>query len=107
MADELEAHMPRHMPIDAARVIGPVSTVEESRITLPAGWHARLPDNVTATSAFGSYVVTYRQDGRDLLISSHVSGARGIEPKEHIGALIAWLRTMGKNRVPFIVIDHS
>ena len=106
-ADELEAHMPRRMPIDAARVIGPVTTVEDARITLPVGWRARLPAGVTATSAFGTYESTYRQEGRDLIITRRTSGARGIVSKDHIGELIAWFRAMAKDRVPFIVIDHS
>jgi transglutaminase-like putative cysteine protease len=106
-ADELEAHTPRHMPIDAMRVVGPVATVDDSRITLPAGWRARLPENVTATSAFGTYTVTYVQDGRDLVITRRLSGTRGILPKEQVGELITWFRAMAKDRVPFIVIDHS
>jgi hypothetical protein len=106
-ADKLEARMPRRMPIDAARVIGPVIIVREMRMTLPVGWRARLPGRVTATSVFGVYESTYRQDGRELIITQRTSGTRGIVSKDHIGELIAWFRAMAKDRVPYIIIDHS
>ena len=106
-ADELEAHLPRRMPIDAARVLGPVTMVRETRVTLPVGWRARLPQGVTATSLFGEYESTYRQDGRELILTRRTSGTRGIVSKDHIGELIAWLRAMAKDRVPYIIIDHA
>ena len=106
LADELDSRMPRRMPIDAAQVEGSLIAVDQSRITLPVGWHARLPSNVTATSVFGTYTGTYRQDGRDLVIEHRVSGGRGIYSKDHIGELTAWFRAIAKDRVPFIVIDH-
>jgi hypothetical protein len=36
-----------------------------------------------------------------------MSGAEGILPKERVGDLIAWLRSIAKDRVSFIVIDHT
>ncbi len=107
IADELEAHAPRRLPIDAERVAGLTTNVAETRITLPEGWHARLPPNVTATSAFGSYDASYRQDGRDLVITRHISGTKGILSKDHAAELIAWFRAMAKDRVPFVVIEHG
>jgi transglutaminase-like putative cysteine protease len=106
IADQLEAHGPRKMPIDAAQVVGPTTVVDEMRITLPVGWHAHLPAGVTAASAFGHYESEYRQDGRDLVIVHRLSGAEGVLPKERIGDLITWLRALAKDRVSFIVIDH-
>jgi Transglutaminase-like superfamily/Domain of Unknown Function with PDB structure (DUF3857) len=107
MADEIEARGPRHQPIDAARIMAAATLEDALRITLPDGWHARLPPSVTAVSAFGHYEATYRQDGRDLVITHRVIGARGIYPKERVGDLVAWLRECAKNRVPFIVIEHA
>jgi transglutaminase-like putative cysteine protease len=107
LADELQSRMPRHMPIDAAKVLGPLTTVSESRMTLPEGWHARLPNNVSATSVFGTYTATYRQDGRVLIVEHRTSGTRGIYSKDHIDELIAWYRAMAADRVPFIVIDRK
>jgi hypothetical protein len=107
IADQLEAHGPRVMPIDAAQVVGPTTVVDEMRITLPEGWHAHLPPGVTAASAFGRYESEYRQDGRELIIVHRLGGAEGVLPKERIGDLITWLRTLSKDRVSFIVIDHT
>lgn len=107
VADQLDAHGPRKMPIDAAQVVGPTAVVDEMRITLPEGWHAHLPPSVTAASAFGRYESEYRQNGRDLVIVHRLSGAEGVLPKERIGDLIAWLRALSKDRVSFIVIDHT
>jgi hypothetical protein len=107
LADELEARAPRHRPIDASRVVGLLTESTETRITLPEGWQARLPPSVTANSAFGSYEAKYRQDGRDLVVTRLVSGTRGILSKDHAPELIAWFREVAKDRVPFIVIEHS
>jgi hypothetical protein len=107
LADELEARGPRQMPIDASKVVGLLTEATDTRITLPDGWHARVPPSVTATSAFGSYESTYRQDGRDLVVTRRVSGARGIFSKDHAPELIAWFRAIAKDRVPFIVIEHG
>jgi Domain of Unknown Function with PDB structure (DUF3857) len=105
-ADALQAHLPRRMPIDAARVVDPLTAIREIRMTLPPGWRARLPEPVTATSAFGSYESTYQQVGRDLIITRRTTGARGIVSKDHIAELIAWCRAMARDRVPFVAIDH-
>ncbi len=107
IADELEAHAPRRLAIDAERVAGVTSTLAETRITLPEGWHARLPSNVTANSPFGNYEATYRQEGRDLIITRRIGGTKGIYSKEHAPELIAWFRAMAKDRVPFIVIERG
>jgi transglutaminase-like putative cysteine protease len=106
-ADEFAARLPRRMPIDAAQVVGPQSFVTEARITLPAGWHARLPESVTATSAFGRYESVYQQNGQELLISRHLSGTTGILPKESAPELLAWLRALAKDRVAFVILDHD
>jgi hypothetical protein len=60
-----------------------------------------------AKSAFGLYESEYKQDGRELVVLHRMSGAEGILPKERIGDLIAWLRSIAKDRVSFIVIDHT
>lgn len=107
LADELEARAPRRQPIDAGKVGGATTMIGETRMTLPDGWHARLPANVAASSPFGSYEATYRQTGRDLILSHWIIGAHGVLSKDHAPELIAWLRAIAKDRVPFIVIDHT
>ena len=107
VADELEAQGPRRMPIDAAKVLGAVTILGETRIALPDGWRARLPVDVAAKSAFGDYASVYRQDGRDLVITHRLQGATGILSRDHAGELIAWLRAIGKDYVPLIILDHG
>lgn len=101
------APQPRRFPIDVAAVVGPIETVSEFRLTLPEGWRARLPENVNATSQFGSYVAEYAQTGRELRVTKRVSGRRGVQPPSAIGALVDWLKAMGKDDVRFIVLEPA
>ena len=107
MADEIERRGPRRFPIDAAKVLGQSTGYTELRFTLPAGWKARLPRSVSETSPFGSYVSEYAQNGRELRISRHMTGARGVLPPERIGELTAWLRAVGADDARFIVIEKK
>lgn len=107
IADEIEAHLPRHQPIDATRIMGQVMTSDSTLITLPEGWHARLPTSVNATSAFGHYESIYRQNGRELLLTHRASGVKGIFPKERVNDLLAFLRECAKDRVSVIVLEHA
>ena len=105
MADELERRTPRRFPIDASKVLGQSTGFTELRLTLPQGWHARLPKGVNETSAFGSYVSEYAQSGRELRISRRMTGARGVLPPDRIADLVAWLRAVGSDDARFIVIE--
>src|SRR5439155_1444695 len=51
LAAELEARGPRRFPIDVAAVAGPHEEAAELKLTLPDGWRAQLPPNITARSA--------------------------------------------------------
>lgn len=101
----LESRGPRTQPIDVEKVWGPHENVEELRVTLPPGWHARLPENVRAASAFGTYTATYAQEGRELRVTRTLTGASGVQPASAIGALIAWLEAMSKDDVKYIVVE--
>jgi hypothetical protein len=110
--DEIVAQLeaapkPRRFPIDVAAVIGPVESVTDFRLKLPAGYRARLPQNVHATSVFGSYVAEYSQAGDELRVSKRVSGARGIQPPAAVGTLVGWLREMSKDDARFIVLEPA
>ena len=94
-------------PIDVASVIGPMESVTEFRVTLPEGWKARLPQNVTANGVFGSYTATYEMNGRELRIVKRMSGGRGIQPPAAIGSLVSWLKEMGKDDARFIVLEPA
>ena len=105
LASALERRKPRRYPINIGAVIGPLETVSELRMTLPVGWKAELPPNVTEASQFGSYSAEYAQDGRELRVTRRMSGAKGTAPPESVDALIAWLRAISKDDVKFIVLQ--
>ena len=104
LATQLERRKPRRFPIDIADVIGPVDIVAELRMTMPMGWKAELPANVTETSRFGTYSAEYAQEGRELRVTRRMSGTRGTAPPESVDALIAWLRAISKDDIKFIVL---
>jgi hypothetical protein len=104
-AKELEALPPGQFPIDPAKFFGDGVSAFEIRLTLADGWHAQLPANVTATSAFGSYTATYEQVGRELRITRRTAGATAIQPPSERKALIAWMRQMAQDDAKLIVIE--
>lgn len=106
-ASELEKEPPRKFPIDARRVMGIGLRTTEFRITLPAGWKAKLPKDVTASSPFGSYRSEYTQEGRVMRISNVFTGAKGILPPERMPDLIAWFRQIGKDDAKFILLEKN
>ena len=105
LASQLERRKPRRFPIDIGAVIGPIESVSELRMTLPVGWKAELPPNLTESSQFGTYGAEYAQDGRELRVTRHMSGHRGTAPPEAVDALITWLRAISKDDVKFIVLQ--
>ncbi|HEY9517270.1 MAG TPA: DUF3857 domain-containing transglutaminase family protein [Gemmatimonadaceae bacterium] len=107
MATQLESTGPRAYPIDASSVVGPIVGVSELRLKLPEGWRADLPQGVTAASDYGSYKAEYVQDGRELRIVRRMEGKRGIQPPDHVGALIEWLRAVAKDDAAYIVLHRG
>ena len=106
VVSDVESHVPRKFPIDVAAVIGPQVSVQTYHITLPPGWRARLPDAVTATSVYGRYRATYRQDGRELRVERCVEGARGVQPPDRVADLIAFMRAVSQDDPRFIMLEH-
>ncbi len=105
LASQLERRKPRRFPIDIAAVIGPIETMSELRMTLPMGWKAQLPPNVSESSQFGTYSAEYAQDGRELRVTRRMAGRRGTAPPDSVDALITWLRAISKDDVKFIVLQ--
>ena len=79
----------------------------ELRVTLPAGWRARLPKDVDASSDFGNYHAQYRQEGRVLHVLRELTGQRGVQPPGRIVDLIAWLRAVSQDDAGVILLDHA
>jgi len=107
LATELGGLGPRKFPIEVAAVAGPHVEEAELKLTLPEGWRAALPPNLTATSVFGTYTAEYAQDGRVLRIARRLVGRKGVEPPDRIGELIAWLKDMGRDDVRYVVLEHQ
>jgi hypothetical protein len=107
IADELDAAPPRQFPIDAAQVFGRFTGATNIQITLPAGWHAKLPPSVHVTGPFGTYTADYTQTGQLLQIVRHREGATGIYAPDRIKDLTAWLRQVGQDNAKYIVLEKQ
>ena len=105
-AKELENHGARRFPIDASRFWGPRVNELHYEIRLPAGWHAALPKNVTASSPFGSYESSYSEVNGVLRLQRKLTGAIGIQPPERVGELTAWMRAVAADDAKFIVLTR-
>lgn len=99
---DLEARTSRAFPIDASRILGMVATETDLRITLPEGWTAELPKNVSATSFFGTYESTWTQSGREVRMVRRIHGERGIFPPQRISEVIVWLKTVSADDYEFL-----
>lgn len=102
---ELEARDYRRSPIDAESVVGPYEETSEFHLLLPAGWQARLPADVDASSVFGHYRAHYSQVGRELTVQRSIMGATGVQPPQRITQLIAWLKAIGQDDIRYIAIE--
>jgi transglutaminase-like putative cysteine protease len=98
---------PRRFPIDPAKFWGRKTSETQYAITLPAGWHADLPKSVVAASDFGSYASEYSVDGRTLHLVRRITGATTVQPKEKVGELAAWLRTIAADDARVIVLTRD
>jgi transglutaminase-like putative cysteine protease len=104
-AKALEAKGPRKFPIDAAKIVGPIAGQTDLQLSLPPGWRVQLPPSVNVTGKWGSYVARYTQEGTTLHVSRRIEGARGVHPPEAVADLVAWLRAIGQDDVPYLVIE--
>ena len=107
LANALAAQPPRKFTIDAASVLGPISTTKVFRVTLPEGWTAQVPKDVDAVSPFGHYSVHYAQQGRDFDVVRTLSGARGVLAPDRITDLITWARAVSTDDAKFVLLQHA
>jgi hypothetical protein len=105
-AKELENHGARRFPIDASRFWGPRVNELHYEIRLPAGWHATLPKNVTASSPFGSFESSYSEANGVLRIERKLTGAIGVQPPGRVGDLTVWMRAVAADDARFIVLTR-
>ncbi len=102
LAKDLEARPGRVFPIDAAQILGQLTTTTDLRITLPQGWQAELPKNVSAKSFFGSYTSTWTQSGREVRLVRTIRGSPGVFPSQRIAEVVVWLQTVGADDTEFL-----
>lgn len=102
----LEARGTRKYPISAEKVWGPRTEIQELKLTLPAGWKAKLPPNDSATSVFGTYVAEYSQSGQQLRIARKLTGADGVQPASRYGELLDWMKKMSADDAKYVILEH-
>jgi transglutaminase-like putative cysteine protease len=104
-ATTLESRGARRFPIDAAKIIGPVTTESELSLALPSGWAVRLPSSIETTGKWGSYTARYRQEGDTLRVTRQLQGTRGIYPPDQLADLNRWLREVAQDDTPYLVLE--
>lgn len=102
LARNLAANPSRKFALDVAQVVGPIVTTTVIELTLPVGWTAELPKNITATSVAGRYEATYVQEGRVLRMTRRITGARGVYAPQRIAEVIEWLKAAAVDDPEFI-----
>jgi hypothetical protein len=80
---------------------------EDLTLTLPPCWHARLPQPVTAASAFGRYESRYSQEGQVVHVMRRLTGMRGVLSPDKIADLLSWLDAVSKDDSKYLVIDRA
>ena len=107
LARDLEARPVRVFPIDAAQLLASSVAVTDVRITLPIGWKAELPKNVSATAFFGSYESTWTQEGREVHLVRRIRGGRGYYLPQRIVEVVAWLKAVGVDDYEFLSLHPA
>ena len=107
ISDDLRSRGARKFPISASAVSGGGVDEEDLTLTLPTGWHARLPQPVSAASAFGRYESQYSQQGQVVHVMRRLIGMRGVLPPDKIGDLLTWLDAVSKDDSKYLVIDRA
>jgi len=107
VSDDLRSRGPRRFPISALAVSGGGVEEEDLTLTLPPGWHARLPQPVTAAGAFGRYESRYSQEGQVVHVMRRLTGMRGVLPPDKISDLLSWLDAVSKDDSKYLVIDRA
>jgi hypothetical protein len=102
----LEARGARKSPISSEKVWGPHTEIQELKLTLPAGWRAKLPPNDSATSVFGTYVAEYSQNGQELRIARRLTGTDGVQPATRYAELLEWMKQMSKDDAKYVILEH-
>ena len=107
VAADLRARGARKFPISAPSVSGEGVDEDNVEVTLPEGWHARLPKDVDVKSDWGHYEAHYSQSGRVLKVTRRMTGARGVYAPGRVTDLITWLEAVSADDAKYIVLEHG
>ncbi len=107
MAADLQSRGERKFPLSAPAVSGEGVDEDNVEITLPEGWHARLPKDVDLPSDWGHYEAHYSQSGRLLKVTRRMTGAHGVFPPSRVNDLITWLEAVSADDAKYIVLEHG
>ncbi|NOT07058.1 MAG: DUF3857 domain-containing protein [Gemmatimonadales bacterium] len=90
LVEELKSR-PRRFHIDAEQVSSGLSSEAVLRLTLPSGWRAQTPKDVSLNGPFGQLAMTYAQEGDRLTVTQRRVAARGVLPPSRLDELVRWL----------------
>ncbi len=107
IAKELSEARPRQTPVDAGKILGPLETVTDVTLILPEGWRADLPQNVNASSFFGSYQSTWTQEGNTVRLVRTIKGMRGVFPAQRIVEVATWMKNVGNDNNEFLTLTPA
>jgi len=102
----LEARGPRKYPISSDKIWGARTEIQELKLTLPAGWKAKLPPNDSASSVFGTYIANYSQNGQELHIARKLTGTDGYQPIAKYQELLDWMKKMSADDAKYVILEH-
>ncbi len=107
MLTTLEKQPKRTRPIDLKYFLPPMTAVQDVEITLPQGWKAKLPPDVSVTGLVGTHSITYAQEGNILRIKRIYGNATGVAAPEKWPDVLAWFRSAAKDDARFIVLERG
>lgn len=107
LASALATAPARHFPIDIAQLNDASVAVSTFEVTLPDGWKANLPADVSVQSPFGSYRARYRQAGRTVRVSREIAGGRGVLPPDSAAAMLRFVKAVADDDFDFVTLERG
>jgi hypothetical protein len=103
----LQKARPRKLPFDLAQLGASVNSHDESVITLPDGWRAILPKNVSYSGLLGTLEFSFSQQGNELHISRTSTTAKGVVGPERLPDIIDALKQLNTDSAKLIPIQKQ
>jgi hypothetical protein len=97
----------RKLPFDLAKLSAGVTSHDDAFITLPDGWRAILPKDVSYSGLLGTLQFSFAQQGNELRISRTSTGAKGVVGPEKLAEIIDALKQLDTESVRLIPIQKQ